>query len=106
MTRLYYQLLNCPDHLVAPRKPSLTVTKGDGSVSFTIVDDNSNGATVTKRNIYYSNGTTSKVYDAGLNANGTIDGLINDTEYSFQATSINSIGESDKSDVVKATPSA
>lgn len=106
LTKLSYQHRRCPANVVVPKKPTLNVTKGDGSVSFTVTDDNTNGATVTKRNIYYSNGTTSKVFDAGSNQTGTITGLVNGTEYSFQATSINSVGESEKSDVVKATPSA
>lgn len=97
-------MTHCPLPNVAPGKPSLDVTAGDGAVSFTITDGTNDGPTVSGRKIYYTDGTTSKEFFAALSTTGIITGLTNGTEYTFQATTFSSAGESPKSDPKTATP--
>ena len=91
---------------VVPGAPTLVVTPGDGQVAVTLTAGANAGSAVTDYKVYYTDGTTPLTMDLENSLTGTITGLTDGTEYTFQATAINGAGESDKSSSVTGTPVA
>lgn len=86
--------------------PTLAVTPGDGKVNVTLTAGANAGSDVTDYKVYYTDGKTPLTMDLKNSLTGTITGLTDGTEYTFQATAINGTGESDKSSSVTGTPVA
>lgn len=86
--------------------PTLVVTPGDGKVDVTLTAGDNAGSDATDYKVYYTDGKTPLTMDLKGSLTGTITGLTNGTEYTFQATAINGAGESDKSSSVTGTPVA
>lgn len=91
---------------VVPGAPTLVVTPGDGQVDVTLTAGANAGSDVTDYKVYYTDGKTPLTMDLKNSLTGTITGLTDGTEYTFQATAINGAGESDKSSSVTGTPVA
>lgn len=90
---------------VVPGAPTLQVTPGENSVTYTITDGTNTGSPITQYKVYYTDGTTPKTHNSGSSKTGTISTL-EAKEYTFQAVAVNGAGESPKSAAVKATPTA
>ncbi|QBJ03645.1 major tail protein [Lactobacillus phage 3-521] len=86
--------------------PTLAVTPGDGKVDVTLTAGTNSGSDVTDYKVYYTDGKTPLTMDLKGSLTGTITGLTNGTEYTFQAVAVNGAGESDKSSSVTSTPVA
>ena len=86
--------------------PTLAVTPGDGQVNVTVTPGTDTGSAVTSYKVYYTDGKTPLTEDLGTSLTGTITGLTNGTQYSFQVTATNGAGESNKSTAVTGTPVA
>lgn len=90
---------------VVPGAPTLQVTPGENSVTYTITEGTNTGSPITQYKVYYTDGVTAKTYNSGSSKTGTISTL-EAKEYTFQAVAVNGAGESPKSTAVKATPTA
>ena len=90
----------------APSAPTLTVTAGNGEVSYNIVPGADAGSAVTGYRIYYAGPSDADMIavDLGTALTGTVTDLVNGTEYTFEAVTVNNLGESDRSIDIKATP--
>jgi len=86
--------------------PTLAVNPGDGKVDVTLTAGANSGSAVTDYKVYYTDGKTSLTMDLKDSLTGTITGLTNGTQYTFQAVAINGAGESAKSSSVTSTPAA
>ena len=91
---------------VVPGAPTLAVTPGDGKVDVALTAGTDLGSAVTDYKVYYTDGKTPLTMDLKSSLTGTITGLTNGTQYTFQAVAVNGAGESDKSSSVTGTPVA
>jgi hypothetical protein len=89
-----------------PGKPSIALVAGDGKIDFTITSGSNTGSNPTSYKVFYTDGTNNGSIDVTEGLAGTISGLTNGTEYSVSAAAINGAGQSDISDIQKATPSS
>lgn len=95
---------------VALAAPTVAVTAGDASASYTITPGKPNGGTAaTALKLSYST-DGAKWTDVAIadptKLTGTVDSLTNGTEYQFKVVATNAAGDSPASAVVKATPAA
>lgn len=90
---------------VVPAAPTITAKAGDSSVTVTFKDGTNTGSSLTKRTIYYDDGSSVKSLSAKVGAN-TINNLSNGKAYTIYATQTNGKGESAHSSSVKVTPIA
>jgi hypothetical protein len=96
--------------LAAPTAPTIAVTAGDGSLTYTITDANVDAEKVSAFKVLYQGAgatdwTTVDVADP-TKLTGTISSLTNDTEYSVKAIATNATGDSPESAVTTGTPKA
>lgn len=88
-----------------PSAPTIAVTAGNGQVTFVITPGDDAGTAVTGYRVYYASQTDTDMTAVDVAATGTIDELMNDTAYTFEAVAINNAGESERSTDVTITPS-
>lgn len=90
---------------VLPNAPTISATAIDGGVTVTFKDGPNKGSNLTKRTIYYDDGSAVKSMAAKVGTN-TISNLKNGTTYTIYATQANNQGESEHSTSIKAVPVA
>ena len=102
----FYNLTpNIVDIPTAPIVNSASVSSGKVNLSWSAPSDN--GSSVNDYIIEYrATGGTWQVYSDGISGatTATVSGLTDGVEYSFRVRAVNAIGESDNSNIVKATP--
>lgn len=87
-----------------PSAPTITVTPGNGQVSFSIKPGNDAGSAVTGYRIYYASTSDTDMSTVDVSATGAITSLLNGVAYTLEAVAINNAGESERSADVTATP--
>lgn len=96
--------LALPDIVTTPGKPAVTVTAGDGKLTYTITPATGDGA--AERSYVVSHSTDGKTFTdvETSTVTGDITGLTNDTVYTVKVTAKNAGGSSTESDTVTGTP--
>ena len=89
-----------------PGAPALSATAGDGQVALTWTAAADQGAAIVRYQYHRSDklGKWLDVPGDGLDGHYTVEGLSNDTDYTFKVRAVNSVGEGSPSNAVTATP--
>ena len=89
-----------------PKAPALSATAGDAQVALTWTAAADQGAAIIRYQ-YHRSDKSGKWLDVpgdGLDGHYTVEGLSNDTDYTFKVRAVNSAGEGSPSNAVTATP--
>ena len=89
-----------------PGAPALSATAGDGQVALTWTAAADQGAAIVRYQYHRSDklGKWLDVPGDGLDGHYTVEGLSNDTDYTFKVRAVNQVGEGSPSNAVTATP--
>ena len=89
-----------------PGSPELSYVAGDEQVALTWTAAADHGAAIIRYQYHRSDksGTWLDVPDGGLDSRYTVEGLHNDTDYTFKVRAVNNVGSGSPSNAVTATP--